>query len=162
MLAGAIQNGWLSDSVILECAVAALVQTESGLTLQKPKTQGNELSSQRKDNTACNYWRGHKWINVCAGVGWTKVSIFDQQQAGQAASWAGFFLRCTRGVMCMQWTNLRQSLLSSMEPKALPCYRDEIHDTGMLIFDKEDFDIGTQSSIKNRCNAVNIYSARTS
>lgn len=32
------------------------------------------------------------------------ISIFDQQQAGQAASWAGgaFSLRCTHGAMCMQ------------------------------------------------------------
>ena len=32
------------------------------------------------------------------------ISIFDQQQAGQAASWAGggISLRCTRGAMCMQ------------------------------------------------------------
>lgn len=31
------------------------------------------------------------------------ISIFDQQQAGQAASWAGGgILRCTRGAMCMQ------------------------------------------------------------
>lgn len=31
-----------------------------------------------------------------------------------------------------------------MEPKALPYYRIdfEIHDTGMLIFDEEDFDVG--------------------
>ena len=56
MLAGAIQNGWLSDSDFrITDVLPALVQTESGLTLQKPlpKTQGNELSSQRKDNTAC-------------------------------------------------------------------------------------------------------------
>lgn len=56
------------------------------------------------------------------------ISIFDQQQAGQAASWAGggilsdvpvALCACSEPT-CPIW----QSLLSSMEPKALPCYRN--------------------------------------
>lgn len=77
------------------------------------------------------------------------ISIFDQQQAGQAASWAGggilspmYPWRYVHAVN--QLAQFGKSLLSSMEPKALPCYRNWFWNSWHrhADFDEEDFDVG--------------------
>ena len=77
------------------------------------------------------------------------VDIFDQQQAGQAASWAG------GGILSPMYpwryapevNHLAQygkSLYQVWNEKLLPItgIDFQIHNTGMLIFDQEDFDVG--------------------
>ncbi|NNG81398.1 glycine oxidase ThiO [Acinetobacter sp. ANC 5378] len=77
------------------------------------------------------------------------VIIFDQQQAGKAASWAGggilspmYPWRYPRAVN--QLAQYGKSLYFEWNEKLKPvtCIDFEIHDTGMLILDESDFDIG--------------------
>lgn len=77
------------------------------------------------------------------------VDIFDQQQAGQAASWAGggilspmYPWRYTPEVN--QLAKYGKSLYQSWNEKLSPItgIDFQIHNTGMLIFDQEDFQTG--------------------
>ncbi len=77
------------------------------------------------------------------------VTILDQQQAGKAASWAG------GGILSPMYPWRYPQAVNALAKYAKPLYQDwnnklkpvtgidfEIHETGMLIFDEEDFDIG--------------------
>ena len=77
------------------------------------------------------------------------VIIFDQQQAGQAASWAGggilspmYPWRYPQAVnaLAKHGKALYQAWNEKLEPTSGIDF--EIHETGMLIFDEADFDIG--------------------
>lgn len=77
------------------------------------------------------------------------VSIFDQQQVGKAASWAGggilspmYPWRYAPAVN--QLAKYGKSLYQEWNEKLLPItdIDFEIHETGMLIFDEEDFEVG--------------------
>ncbi len=83
------------------------------------------------------------------------VSIFDQQQAGKAASWAG------GGILSPMYpwrypqavNDLAQHgkvLYQSWNEKLMPIsgIDFEIHETGMLIFDQADFEIGLHYAAK--------------
>ncbi|MFT1025696.1 NAD(P)/FAD-dependent oxidoreductase, partial [Acinetobacter baumannii] len=76
------------------------------------------------------------------------ISIFDQQQAGQAASWAGggilspmYPWRYVHAVN--QLAQFGKASYQAWNQKLYPVtgIDFEIHDTGMLIFDEEDFDV---------------------
>ena len=78
-----------------------------------------------------------------------QISIFDQQQSGQAASWAGggilspmYPWRYPQAVNTL--AQYGKSMYQTWNEKLLPMtgIDFEIHDTGMLIFDEDDFDIG--------------------
>ncbi|MCU4413646.1 FAD-dependent oxidoreductase [Acinetobacter sp. WU_MDCI_Axc73] len=78
-----------------------------------------------------------------------QISIFDQQQSGQAASWAGggilspmYPWRYPQAVNTL--AQYGKSMYQTWNEKLLPItgIDFEIHDTGMLIFDEDDFDIG--------------------
>ncbi|MBK0064960.1 MULTISPECIES: NAD(P)/FAD-dependent oxidoreductase [unclassified Acinetobacter] len=78
-----------------------------------------------------------------------QVSIFDQQQAGQAASWAGggilspmYPWRYPQAVntLAQYGKSMYQTWNEKLRPNSGIDF--EIHDTGMLIFDEDDFDIG--------------------
>ena len=79
------------------------------------------------------------------------ISLFDQQQAGKAASWAGGGILspmypwrypqavndlAQHGKMLYQQWNGKLSPVTGID--------FEIHDTGLLIFDQDDFEIGQQ------------------
>ena len=77
------------------------------------------------------------------------VTILDQQQAGKAASWAG------GGILSPMYPWRYPQAVNNLAKYAKPLYQAwndklkpitgidfEIHDTGMLIFDEDDFDIG--------------------
>ena len=94
------------------------------------------------------------------------ISIFDQQQAGQAASWAGggilspmYPWRYVHAVN--QLAQFGKASYQAWNQKLYPItgIDFEIHDTGMLILMKKILTLvcPTPSSIKNRCSAVNIY-----
>ena len=77
------------------------------------------------------------------------VEIFDQQQAGQAASWAGggilspmYPWRYPQSVNDL--AKYGKSMYQAWNEKISPVsgIDFEIHETGMLIFDETDFDIG--------------------
>ena len=77
------------------------------------------------------------------------VDIFDQQHAGQAASWAGGGILSPMypwryAPEVNQLAQYGKSLYQMWNEKLLPItgIDFQIHDTGMLIFDREDFDIG--------------------
>lgn len=86
-----------------------------------------------------------------------QVSIFDQQQAGQAASWAGggilspmYPWRYPQAVntLAQNGKTLYQQWNQKLQP--LTGIDFEIHDTGMLIFDESDFEIGLNYAKKHR------------
>ena len=75
------------------------------------------------------------------------ISIFDQQQAAQAASWAG------SGILSPMYPWRYPQAVNDLAQFAKPQYQAwneklkpitgidfEIHETGMLIFDEDDFD----------------------
>lgn len=77
------------------------------------------------------------------------ISIFDQQQAAQAASWAG------SGILSPMYPWRYPQAVNDLAKFAKPQYQAwneklkpitginfEIHETGMLIFDEDDFEIG--------------------
>lgn len=77
------------------------------------------------------------------------VSIFDQSQAGQAASWAG------GGILSPMYPWRYPAAVNALAQYAKTEYQRynhmisavtgidfQIHDTGMLIFDQEDFEVG--------------------
>jgi glycine oxidase len=77
------------------------------------------------------------------------VDIFDQQQAGQAASWAG------GGILSPMYPWRYAPEVNQLAQYGKPLYQTwneklrpvtgidfQIHDTGMLIFDQDDFEIG--------------------
>ena len=77
------------------------------------------------------------------------ISIFDQQQAAQAASWAG------SGILSPMYPWRYPQAVNDLAQFAKPQYQAwneklkpitgidfEIHETGMLIFDEDDFEIG--------------------
>lgn len=77
------------------------------------------------------------------------VSIFDQQRAGKAASWAGggilspmYPWRYPQAVN--QLAQFGKALYQDWNDKLLPKtgIDFEIHETGLLIFDEDDFEIG--------------------
>ena len=77
------------------------------------------------------------------------VDIFDQQQAGQAASWAGGGILSPMypwryAPEVNQLAQYGKSLYQMWNEKLLPItgIDFQIHNTGMLIFDQEDFDVG--------------------
>jgi glycine oxidase len=77
------------------------------------------------------------------------VDIFDQQQAGQAASWAGGGILSPMypwryAPEVNQLAQHGKSLYQMWNEKLLPItgIDFQIHDTGMLIFDQEDFKVG--------------------
>ncbi|EXB49453.1 glycine oxidase ThiO [Acinetobacter sp. 1000160] len=77
------------------------------------------------------------------------VDIFDQQQAGQAASWAGGGILSPMypwryAPEVNQLAQYGKSLYQTWNEKLLPVtgIDFQIHDTGMLIFDQEDFEVG--------------------
>lgn len=84
------------------------------------------------------------------------VSIFDQQSAGKAASWAGggilspmYPWRYPQAVNDL--AKHGKTLYQSWNTKLLPISGTdfEIHETGMLIFDRDDFDIGLHYAEKH-------------
>lgn len=77
------------------------------------------------------------------------VTIIDQQQAGKAASWAG------GGILSPMYPWRYPQAVNDLARYAKPMYQAwneklkpytgidfEIHDSGMLIFDKDDFEVG--------------------
>jgi glycine oxidase len=77
------------------------------------------------------------------------VTLFDQQAAGQAASWAG------GGILSPMYPWRYPAAVNALARHAKPMYQDwnqklqpftgidfQIHQTGMLIFDESDFEIG--------------------
>lgn len=77
------------------------------------------------------------------------VTIFDQQQVGKAASWAG------GGILSPMYPWRYDPAVNALAKYAKPLYQTwneklapqtgidfQIHETGMLIFDEDDFDIG--------------------
>lgn len=77
------------------------------------------------------------------------VTLFDQQAAGQAASWAG------GGILSPMYPWRYPAAVNALARHAKPLYQDwnqklqpftgidfQIHETGMLIFDESDFEIG--------------------
>ncbi|EPG37068.1 glycine oxidase ThiO [Acinetobacter colistiniresistens] len=77
------------------------------------------------------------------------VDIFDQQQAGQAASWAGGGILSPMypwryAPEVNQLAQYGKPLYHAWNEKLLPItgIDFQIHDTGMLIFDQDDFEIG--------------------
>ena len=77
------------------------------------------------------------------------ISIFDQQHAGQAASWAG------GGILSPMYPWRYPQAVNDLAQYAKPMYQAwnkklqpitgidfEIHESGMLIFDAEDVDVG--------------------
>lgn len=77
------------------------------------------------------------------------VTLFDQQVAGQAASWAG------GGILSPMYPWRYPAAVNALARHAKPMYQDwnqklqpftginfQIHETGMLIFDESDFEIG--------------------
>lgn len=79
------------------------------------------------------------------------VTIFDQQLAGKAASWAG------GGILSPMYPWRYHPAVNQLAQYAKPLYQEwnaklksvsgidfEIHETGMLIFDEDDFDVGLQ------------------
>ncbi|RDC52503.1 glycine oxidase ThiO [Acinetobacter sp. RIT592] len=77
------------------------------------------------------------------------VTLFDQQAAGQAASWAG------GGILSPMYPWRYPAAVNALARHAKPMYQDwnqklqpftgidfQIHETGMLIFDESDFEIG--------------------
>ena len=95
------------------------------------------------------------------------VDIFDQAEAGQAASWAGggilspmYPWRYAPAVN--QLAQYGKSLYQMWNEKLLPVtgIDFQIHDTGMLIFDQDDFDIGLNYATQHnepmqRCDQLN-------
>lgn len=78
-----------------------------------------------------------------------QISIFDQQQVGKAASWAGggilspmYPWRYPRAVneLAQFAKTLYQEWNHKLQPVSAIDF--QIHETGMLIFDEEDFEIG--------------------
>ena len=78
-----------------------------------------------------------------------KVMLFDQQKAGQAASWAG------GGILSPMYPWRYPQAVNDLAQYAKSLYQQwneklkpvtgidfEIHETGMLIFDQDDFEIG--------------------
>jgi glycine oxidase len=78
-----------------------------------------------------------------------KVTLFDQQHAGQAASWAG------GGILSPMYPWRYPQEVNHLAQYGKQLYQDwnrklfpktgidfEIHETGMLIFDEADFEIG--------------------
>ncbi|MFW2035049.1 NAD(P)/FAD-dependent oxidoreductase [Acinetobacter junii] len=83
------------------------------------------------------------------------VDIFDQQQAGQAASWAGGGILSPMypwryAPEVNQLAQFGKSLYQMWNEKLYPItgIDFQIHDTGMLIFDQDDFDIGLSYAAK--------------
>ena len=79
------------------------------------------------------------------------ISLFDQQQAGKAASWAGggilspmYPWRYPQAVndLAQHGKTLYQQWNKKLSPVTGIDF--EIHDTGLLIFDQDDFEIGQQ------------------
>ena len=79
------------------------------------------------------------------------ISLFDQQQAGKAASWAGggilspmYPWRYPQAVndLAQHGKTLYQQWNEKLSP--ITGIDFEIHDTGLLIFDQDDFEIGQQ------------------
>lgn len=77
------------------------------------------------------------------------ITIFDQQAAGQAASWAG------GGILSPMYPWRYPNAVNALARHAKPLYQEwnqklqpvtgidfQIHETGMLIFDESDFEIG--------------------
>ena len=77
------------------------------------------------------------------------VSIFDQQAAGQAASWAG------GGILSPMYPWRYPAAVNALAQHAKPLYQEwnnkllpvsgidfQIHESGMLIFDESDFEVG--------------------
>ena len=77
------------------------------------------------------------------------ITIFDQQAAGQAASWAG------GGILSPMYPWRYPDAVNALARHAKPLYQAwnqklqpitgidfQIHETGMLIFDEDDFEIG--------------------
>ena len=77
------------------------------------------------------------------------VTIFDQQHAGKAASWAG------GGILSPMYPWRYDSAVNTLAKYAKPLYQEwneklapqtgidfQVHETGMLIFDEDDFEIG--------------------
>lgn len=78
-----------------------------------------------------------------------KITLFDQQQAGHAASWAG------GGILSAMYPWRYPQEVNDLAQYAKQFYQQwnaklqpetgidfQIHETGMLIFDEDDFDIG--------------------
>lgn len=83
------------------------------------------------------------------------VDIFDQQQAGQAASWAGGGILSPMypwryAPEVNQLAKYGKSLYQRWNEKLYPItgIDFQIHDTGMLIFDKGDFQVGLEYAEK--------------
>lgn len=79
------------------------------------------------------------------------ISLFDQQQAGKAASWAG------GGILSPMYPWRYPQAVNDLAQHGKVLYQQwneklspttgidfEIHDTGLLIFDQDDFEIGQQ------------------
>lgn len=86
-----------------------------------------------------------------------KVTIFDQQQAGHAASWAG------GGILSPMYPWRYPHEVNHLAQYGKQLYLDwneklkpktgidfEIHETGMLIFDQDDFEIGLHYKDQNQ------------
>lgn len=77
------------------------------------------------------------------------VSIFDQAQAGHAASWAGggilspmYPWRYPEAVNALAQYGKTEYQRYNAKISAITGIDFQIHDTGMLIFDREDFEVG--------------------
>ncbi|MFW1950945.1 glycine oxidase ThiO [Acinetobacter beijerinckii] len=95
------------------------------------------------------------------------VDIFDQQQAGQAASWAG------GGILSPMYPWRYAPEVNQLAQFGKPLYQMwneklypitgidfQIHDSGMLIFDQEDFEVGLNYASTNhepmqQCDLLN-------
>ena len=93
------------------------------------------------------------------------ITIFDQQAAGQAASWAG------GGILSPMYPWRYPDAVNALARHAKPLYQAwnqklqpvtgidfQIHETGMLIFDETDFEIdcAMPSNIRIHSNMPNI------
>lgn len=83
------------------------------------------------------------------------VSIFDQQSAGKAASWAGggilspmYPWRYPQAVNDLAKHGKSRYQAWNAKLKPISAIDFEIHETGMLIFDKNDFEIGLNYAAK--------------
>ncbi len=83
------------------------------------------------------------------------VTIFDQQVAGKAASWAG------GGILSPMYPWRYPAAVNTLARHAKPLYQDwnqklqpvtgidfQIHESGMLIFDEDDFELGLRYAEK--------------
>ncbi|QER40246.1 glycine oxidase ThiO [Acinetobacter suaedae] len=101
------------------------------------------------------------------------VDIFDQQQAGQAASWAGGGILSPMypwryAPEVNQLAQYGKSLYQSWNEKLYPItgIDFQIHNTGMLIFDQEDFQTGLNYATQHnepmqQCDLLNRIQLET-